>query len=174
MSKRDLLAGSPIASARAPRAALGALALAVLAACSSTSDSAAPNFGSLYDLQSTSNPSADTIEGLWETVQTQTSGGITVQSHSRVLIKNAEVQMANRCSSDGYETVTVGIAVAAQIEPGKATVNDKGGSDEKTTTAPGKPPIVCKATLQGPGVLPYTVGSGKLAFGALNYDKIAD
>lgn len=161
-------------SRRITFASLGTLMLACTLACSSSSDEAPTDYGAVFDLPKATAPNADTIEGLWELVQTQSAAGVTVESHSRVLIKNAEIRMANRCSSEGYETVTVGISVPATIEPAKATVSGSGGSDEKTTTAEGKPPVLCKVEIRGPGALTYTVGSGKLVFGALNYEKIGD
>ena len=147
-----------------------------LAACTikndapSSTSAATHEYDPLFDAPQGSGVHADDIVGLWES--TQTSAGLEV--HLRMLFRDGRIQLANRCSGNGYETVTVGVTVQGTFANGKLSVTDKGGTVDAPTTAAGKPDLVCKASLSGPGDAQYALGAGKLQLLGLSLTKVTD
>ncbi len=156
---------------------LAAVAASAAAGCTikndstTTSATSSKEYDALYDVPQAAAAQATDIVGLWET--TQSSGGVDVEV--RMLFRDGRIQLANRCSSDGYETVTVGVTVQATFATGKISVTDKGGTVQQTSKGPaGKPDLICKVTLTGPGDATYALGAGKLQIVGFTLTKVTD
>jgi hypothetical protein len=149
----------------------------VLVACTSetsSSSSAGSEYDPLFDVAAGS-ADASNVVGLWETTQTTEAQGVVATSHQRIEIRDASVKLANRCSADGYETVTVGVTVSAEIGDGTITTPDKGGAVTKASNGPaGKPALGCTVQLQGPGQLQFALGADKLQIAGASFTKVSD
>jgi hypothetical protein len=138
---------------------------------SSSTSAATHDYDPLFDAPQGAGLHTDDIVGLWETTQTAAAGSVQV----RILFRNGQIQLANRCTADGYEAVTVGVTVQATFGSGKITVSDKGGVVEASSKGPsGKPDLICNAKLTGPGEAPYALGAGKLQALGFTMAKITD
>jgi hypothetical protein len=152
------------------------LPLFFLACSSSTtsSSSAGSEYDPLFDV-SAGSADASKVVGLWETTQTAEAQGVVATSHQRIEIREASVKLANRCSAEGYETITVGVTVSSEIGDGTITTPDKGGTVTKSSNGPaGKPPLGCTVQLQGPGQLQFALGADKLQIAGASFTKVSD
>lgn len=147
-----------------------------IAACtvksdSSTTSAATHEYDPLFDAPQGAGLHTDDIVGLWETTQASDVGQLQV----RALFRDGRIQLANRCSADGYETVTVGVTVQATFANGKISVADKGGIVQTSSKGPsGKPDVICNVKLTGPGDAPYALGAGMLQALGFSMAKISD
>jgi hypothetical protein len=154
------------------------IALLACVACSSSStpsSSAGNEYDPVFDVAPSGSADASNVVGLWETTKTAESQGVVATSHQRIEIRETTVKLANRCSAEGYETVTVGVTINAQVGDGAITTQDKGGTVTKMSNGPaGKPPIGCQVQLQGPGQLPFALGADKLQIAGASFTKVSD
>jgi hypothetical protein len=154
---------------------LGLVGASAMAACAvksdgSSSSAATHEYDPLFDAPQAAGLHTDDIVGLWEASATQ-----TFTQHLRMLFRNGQIQLANRCSGDGYETVTTGVTVQATFATGKVDITDPGGTVSQSSKGPsGKPDLVCTAKLSGPGELTYALGGGKLQIGGYALTKVTD
>jgi len=93
----------------------------------------------------------------------------------RLDIHANDVKFATRCSSTGYQTVTVGVETPVTVSDGDLAIAGSGGSFTRTGAGPsGKPPMNCTAKLTGPGSTPYSLLDGELDVFGMEFTKIAD
>src|SRR5689334_12261193 len=109
-----------------------------LLACSSesgSSTSTASEYDPLFEVTASGGDTTNVI-GLWETTQTTSAQGVTATSNQRIEIRQTTVKLANRCSGDGYETITVGVTINVTVGEGSITTQDKGGVVTKQSNGP--------------------------------------
>lgn len=160
-----------------PRFALVLALAAFTPACTTETIVEASEYDPLYQHQPGGGSSVDTnaLYGLWETSLTNISAGVTLRSHVRLSIRDGEIRFANRCSADGYETVTVGITVNTTLVDEQLSIPDRGGSASKEMEGPsGSPTATCIASITGPGTVEYALGAGQLQAFGIAFDKVTD